>query len=243
MEGRGGDAHLGIDEAVGFAVGKLQGQCSAGGLVPADVYAALLDGRQEGRGRLRLGHARKFRDVAVGGIGVAGRIGAGRRVVDHEEVAVAVGVGVVAGLALAVAVGGVAADARLAHPGRAKPAEGGRGEVVVALEEGFAVLETLGEALRRGGGRFVFVGALAHVVGSAEPAAGLPFGRTEVAHGLAHVVGVFVRAGGGGKGDFIVGAGGEGKGEKGKVEQTFHANELEGGAGRPVGRPAAPVMY
>ncbi len=103
--------------------------------------------------------------------------------VDDQQIAVADGVGTVFGLALAVAVAGVAGDAAVAHPCGAQSLAWCLLEGVEVLEEVLAGVEVFFHACHilnsRGGGR------ITGFLGGAEQSAGIPLVGAEHVVGLA----------------------------------------------------------
>ena len=82
---------------------------------------------------------------------------------------------------------------------------------------------TSGISLLGDGGRLVLVGGVAHVVGRAQFAAGVPLGGGEVADGLPDV-GVVVSGCGVGRADVVVVAGGQTQGQQCEGNESFHGS-------------------
>ena len=179
------DCYLGIYQAVLLAVGELLRRQSARHRslhrMPSKVYAIFVNRRQERRHGLRLRHtchlAYERSVVAARAVGM----------VDDEQVSVAESRRTVLLLTLAVAVTGVAVDARIAHRGRAEAVEWGRVERDVALEEHLAEVELVHEPLVGNGRSLVFIASGGDVLGGSQLSAGIPFVGREVAYGLAHI--------------------------------------------------------
>ena len=150
IEGILGDGHLGIDEAVGLAVGETVAPF-VGVAEPCDVDFLLVDGGLEGGHGLGLRHA-----------GHRGLVGVGSLIVHYQQVAVGPVVGTVAFHAAAVAVAGMACFARRTDVEWSQTVEGW---VVLrdgVLKEELAVFEGVGHAgiFYSGGGVFECRGGL-----------------------------------------------------------------------------------
>ena len=186
VEGAARNGHLRIDQFILLPVGEGQRQPALhrADRQPVDQDLLLVDRREEWRHRLGLRHAGHF-----GHIRAVVAVGAVRRVVDDEQVAVAEA-GAVVLLALAVAVAGMAVQAGGAQIGRTEALEGRGVDGEIALERGFAEVEGRHQALRRRGGCLVFVAALGHVERRSQPAGGVPFVGREVPDFLADILGV-----------------------------------------------------
>ena len=129
--GRVGNRHLGVDERVTFAVGELVAPL-IGIFVPCYLDLILVDRCLEGFDGSRLRHAGHRADIGIGGL-----------VVDDEQIAVAMGIGLVFRLTGSMTIARVTVETAAAHIDGAQTVKSTVGiGVVVFLKEILALVES-----------------------------------------------------------------------------------------------------
>ena len=191
VEGCDGDVDLRIDEGELLAVGELQGDAAghhALHILPLDGDLVLVDGSLEWFHCLGLRHTRHLADVRGGSCGVAHAVFRECLVgmIDHEQIAVADGVGTIFRLAFAMTIGGVAMEAAAAHPGWTQSLAGFVGVGVEMFEEILTLVET---HFQSHGFRTRSHRRVTGFLRGAQFAARIPFGSGE--HIVAHAKWVF----------------------------------------------------
>ena len=184
------ERQFGINQGILFPVGESQRQparglhLSLGQRPPLQVQLVFVHRRQERRHGLGLRHARHLRDI-----GAVIAVGTVNRMIEHKQIAVAPGVGLVRLHPLAVAVARMAVDAGGPHIGRSESAESGRARLrEVVFDKHFSEFEGGGEVCIGDGRRLVFVACRSDILRRTEFSARIPFFRCKYTTFLADIL-------------------------------------------------------
>ena len=113
-------------------------------------------------------------------------------IINHKQISVAVVSGLICILPFAVAVSGVAVNARCAHRCRPETVERRCAQCYIAFEEHFAEIEVVDEPLIVYCRSLIFIASCLYILCCTELSARIPFVFCEIADGFSYIIIVVV---------------------------------------------------